>query len=272
MARINIEDDIEGRDEFWKLLEILKSRDLCLGKLVRFFRIAQRSYAKKTPLTQDDLDRAELGVMIETGWALPVSGGFQALGADAQFAWYAQKVEAGRRGGRPKKEKTPSNENSEVAKASGFLVNRNDNSVNPPAPAPALSPTPNTIRENLSLQELPENWHFQATGEMPSEIQPALNQDLSQAAAFALSTVPSRAQIAWLEAYPDPAWIRQELLGCLAHLAVKPPRSPFTTFGSFFGNWLKNNWKDRRTRSSQQEISMPDLTKDPFESLKGKLA
>lgn len=102
---MNIEDDIESREEFWKLLPLVGNyRDAALGKLVRFFRLAQRHFGQGTPIPREELDQQGLLSMIESGWAKPLGNGYQTLGAERQFAWYAQKVEAGKRRGKSKRD------------------------------------------------------------------------------------------------------------------------------------------------------------------------
>lgn len=100
MARINIEDDIESRQEFWRLFEVVKDRDKCLGMLVRFFRLAQKHFSKGDAIAFDELEAQGLTCMIDAGWAVANSSDrYQALGAEKQFAWLAQKKAAGRLGG-----------------------------------------------------------------------------------------------------------------------------------------------------------------------------
>lgn len=104
--RINIEDDIECREEFWKLIELTgASRDAALGMLVRFFRLCQPKYVKGEPLMRQELERAKLDVMIESGWAVPDREGFMTIGAERQFNWLLQKKAAGECSGRRRREK-----------------------------------------------------------------------------------------------------------------------------------------------------------------------
>lgn len=100
MARINFDDDIESQEEFWVLLKLLNgNRDQALGKLLRFFRLAQRAWGIDAPMTGEELLAAKFDDMIQSGWAVPVEGGYHALGAAKHFAWYRQKVVSGRSGG-----------------------------------------------------------------------------------------------------------------------------------------------------------------------------
>lgn len=99
MARINFDDDVEKQEEFWLLLDLVGGdRDGALGKLIRFFRLAQKKYGHDEPLLAEDLEKVGLVVMIQSGWAVEIEGlpgRFQAKGAEKEFAWYRQRVFAG---------------------------------------------------------------------------------------------------------------------------------------------------------------------------------
>ncbi len=244
---MNIEDDIESRNEFWKLLELIPDREKCLGKLILFFRYAQKKFGRGEVMTSEDLSLNGFEAMVKTGWAVPVSGGYKALGADKQFAWYAQRVQAGKTGGRPKaknQKKSESNEINEVTKPGGTGANRSTDSENPLTPSLALSLTKEKPIP-MGGGVFPDGWPFPQENEFHEVIE-TLAEGLPATAKIALRLAKPAAQMAWLAAYPDAAWIKQELLSCLAHLAVKRPKSHFSTFPSFFGNWLKNNWRDRK--------------------------
>lgn len=139
MARVNIDDDVEAKEEFWKLLSIVKDRDAALGKLVRFFRIAQSRFGKGTVMTTEELDEAGLRCMIESGWAVEKGKGYKAKGAEHYFAWYKQKLQAGSKGGRPKAKQ----DNRPVISG-----NRNEPDENPLVPVPALVLAPDNINTN----------------------------------------------------------------------------------------------------------------------------
>ena len=104
MARLNIEDTLESKSEFWRLLDIFQDRDKCLGILIRFFRLAQKRYGQEQPITEEDLSAEGLECMIASGWAVPIEGGYRAKGADRHFDWYRQRVEAGKKRAKSKRE------------------------------------------------------------------------------------------------------------------------------------------------------------------------
>lgn len=100
MARINIDDDLETKKEFWKLLPLLGGdRDLALGKLVRFFRVAQTYYGRSEDIPERDLIDDGLECMILSGWAVPIAANadlYQVANPETHFGWYRQKKEAGK--------------------------------------------------------------------------------------------------------------------------------------------------------------------------------
>lgn len=149
MARINFEDDVEAQDEFWKLLPLLGGdRDRTIGKLVRFFRIAQKAYGQNIPMDESELREKEFGDMIESGWAVKVTGGYQALGADKHFDWYRQKVEAGRKGGLAKAE------NAKKPLAADGVATAAEAGVYPLAPVPAPIPVLAPVQKEKERNEI----------------------------------------------------------------------------------------------------------------------
>lgn len=152
MARINFDDNVEAQQEFWNLLPLVGGdRDVALGRLVRFFRLAQKAFGHDGVISEAELEREGLSCMIKSGWAVEVGEGFQAKGAGKHFAWYRQKIEAGKRGGRPAKagaKETEPDANRE--KPDGFRNEPDDNrdkaSVNPLALV-------NTNKENTYAHE-----------------------------------------------------------------------------------------------------------------------
>lgn len=60
-----------------------------------------------------------------------------------------------------------------------------------------------------------------------------------------LSTVTHSAQKAWLVAYPDAEWIRQEILKAAAWIEENPKRRP-KDVRRFLGRWLSRGWEQHR--------------------------
>lgn len=101
MARVNIEDTLEAHGEFWSLLSLVDGdRDRALGKLVRFFRLAQAHFGRGEPITEEELRQENLLEMIGSRWALPVEGGFECKGGEKHFTWYRQRCDSAVAGGR----------------------------------------------------------------------------------------------------------------------------------------------------------------------------
>lgn len=111
LARINIDDDIESKPQFWRLLPLVEGdRDKALGKLVRLFRMAQAYYGRGKSIPGAELEAEELECMIDSGWVectdpLPHSGkdlselSFMVPSPEKHFAWHLQRKQAAKIGG-----------------------------------------------------------------------------------------------------------------------------------------------------------------------------
>lgn len=135
VARINFDDDVDKQEQFWKLIEILKGdRDRAYGRLIRFFRIAQKAYGHDQPMTDEQIHAVGLGDMIESGWAVPVTGGYHSVGAKKYFDWYRKKVQNGKLGGRPPDDADDESDQEPIGSPIA------PPSANPLAPAPVPAP------------------------------------------------------------------------------------------------------------------------------------
>lgn len=159
MARINIDDDVESRPEYRKLLKSVNyDDDKALGMLVRFWRLAQKYWGEHKLVPMQEMEDWEFLPLIESKWAIvKEDGGIYAKGAEERFAWYRQKCDAGKKGGRPRidppAEKEPEeteNNRSEPDMHSDLL--RID-SVNPLAPVPVPAPAPAPAQKQESIGE-----------------------------------------------------------------------------------------------------------------------
>lgn len=104
MARINIEDSLYQDHRFTQLLLSLKDLDRALGVLVRSWTLAQKWYVK-SPNRMIPIEEWKKNLIphevISTGLAELDSTGewVKVAGADTQFSWLLQRVEAGRKSG-----------------------------------------------------------------------------------------------------------------------------------------------------------------------------
>jgi hypothetical protein len=104
MARINIEDSIWSDPRFLKLAVRLGDEEKALGRLVVAWRFAQKFWCpERKPIPLDAWAAASLGrELFDVGLARETPEGVYLAGADEQFAWWFQRQEAGKKGGRPK--------------------------------------------------------------------------------------------------------------------------------------------------------------------------
>lgn len=119
MARINVENGLWGDKRFVDLCIKMQDADKALGGLVRAWMLAQKWYLRPDKGIPDT-EWKKQGIpeaIIEVGLAKRSGDFVFVLGADEQFAWLTQRVEAGRKGGIAKRENhntiTESSDNSE---------------------------------------------------------------------------------------------------------------------------------------------------------------
>lgn len=181
MARINIEDDLESHDEFFALVGLLLprvggdihlARDVALGSLNRFFRLAQKWFQKPEDfpavtgtIPPEELKAARLECMIESGWAvLSGVGGvnYQVKNANKHFQWLVTAKENGKKGGRPPKRAEPEPEpdgNPDEPEETGRLPDEtgrvpNETGTNPPTLTHSLTPTlSHSLSQDLDLKK-----------------------------------------------------------------------------------------------------------------------
>lgn len=222
VARINIEDDVESQDEFRRLLQVVGGDwDIALGRLVRFFRIAQKKYGRGAAVSKDELEQAGLACMIESGWAVPWGDGYQAPNPQDHFDWYRQRVEAGAKGGRPPKEPEVTPRLSEE--------NRNAGSANPPSPAPSPSRSDPPCASALVKHPKVGNSLTQLSGEQRDEL---------------LERIPLDVQSQWVGAFPDVEWLRDWLSQQTLYLRNR--KKPVEDLTSYVTNLLRKDWPTRK--------------------------
>lgn len=109
MARINIEDELFKDSRFFELALKLGSKTLALGALVEAFIVGQKHYADETNdrlIPFDDWKKQGLcDAIIDVGLAIKKEKGIYICGAESQFKWYAQRIEASKKGGQRMRQK-----------------------------------------------------------------------------------------------------------------------------------------------------------------------
>lgn len=106
MARLNIEDSIFKDNRFMKLVVARGGLEAALGALVHAWIIAQKYYLTESKaIPWEEWEARELSHdLINAGLAVREGDFVTMRGADEQFSWLRQRVEAGRRGGLKKQE------------------------------------------------------------------------------------------------------------------------------------------------------------------------
>jgi hypothetical protein len=74
--------------------------DRAIGQAVRLFRLAQENHKHGKLISENDFKRQGFSDSLIGTFAERVDGGIQLIGAEKHFGWLAERVEAGRRGGK----------------------------------------------------------------------------------------------------------------------------------------------------------------------------
>lgn len=106
MARINIEDSLFADGRFILLSTILGSPETALGKLIFAYRLAQGYYIEGKNIPADIFELSGFESLLKVGLARrEEDGGYYIAGSEDQFRWIVSKIENGKKGGRPAKQK-----------------------------------------------------------------------------------------------------------------------------------------------------------------------
>jgi hypothetical protein len=148
MARINVDDNIETRPQYRKLLKLVQyDDDKALGMLVRFWRTAQTHWGRYELVPFEEIEMGGFELILESGWGIKKEDGIYAIDSEERFAWYRQSIENGKKGGRPKKNNPPPKTPPTTPKTNNPAVTQNnpavtqrEPSVNPLVPVLSLAP------------------------------------------------------------------------------------------------------------------------------------
>jgi hypothetical protein len=101
MPRINIEDSIYKDPRFTQLVLKVQNLDQALGMLVRAWTVAQKWFLTETKrIPENEWEKNFLSHhLIEVGLVKKDDSGYWVCGANEQFSWLTQRVEAGKLGG-----------------------------------------------------------------------------------------------------------------------------------------------------------------------------
>lgn len=163
-----MDDDIEQRPEYRRLLKLVGyDDDKALGMLVRFWRLAQKYWGEHQLVPLEDIENWEFQPIVDSRWGVVREDGVYAIGSEERFAWYRQKCDAAKKGGRPKDESGHKPDETEdkleqtETKPEKTEANRNKpiglpriDSANPLVPVPVLSPE-NNKKKSLKAADAP---------------------------------------------------------------------------------------------------------------------
>lgn len=241
MARQNIDDEWWSDPRRTRLAIALGSEFMADGVAVNAWRLAQHFWVPdRKPIPVKTWQDAGIPqVFIDVKLADLIDGFVYVRGTEERNAWLFAKIEAGRRGGLARVIRA-SNAQAELStskqiqpsSSSSFSVSSSDSD----SISKTLAPTSRSRAPVGAVDEL-RGLNF---------------------ATEKLGSVKQSVQRLWLEAYPDRAWIRQELLKACAWIEANP-RKQSKDFGRFMNNWLAKGWEQhRKTIPSQPALAAPN--------------
>jgi hypothetical protein len=144
--RINIEDKLFSDYRFHNLKKILGSEAEALLLCYRFWRVACDHYGQRKPMPAVIVKHGGFEPLVDVGLAEVVDGELFAKGAQDQFEWYRQKLDAAQKGGK-KSATRPRDEKGRLLPARTVVQagakrepSGSQPESSPPAPAPAPAP------------------------------------------------------------------------------------------------------------------------------------
>ena len=116
--------------------------------------------------------------------------------------------------------------------------------------------------QNTEVRIKKEEKSIAPSNELPEAYPLVFSDKLIQV--FVERKVKAKLAKSWLETFPEPDWLSQEILKAL-NWEVANPRKKKIDFGKFMNNWLSRGWDTRKiqsnfqSRDQQRESSNADL-------------
>lgn len=105
MARINIEDELFTDVRFRFLSRELGNEDEALGMLVRFWHIAQKHWGRGRLVPKNEFLMGGFEALSKAHFVDERPDGYYARGSEERFAWYLERVNAGKASARARLKK-----------------------------------------------------------------------------------------------------------------------------------------------------------------------
>lgn len=247
MARINIEDSLFKDGAFLDLIIAMNSRHAAIGAVVEAFMIAQEFFLNEEtnrliPLSEWKRRKA-VDLIIDCGLAELKGENSEFVylrGSEKHFSWLLQRHEAGKKGGRPKKE-ISSDQNKQQTKEtdeSGRL-----------SEVIGSNPLTLTLTHSLthSLNSLENNIIVPTSkNEVAPKLKKSISKDLIRITSpNALADLLDQKNKELLfRLYGDPEFIKREFYKIQNWLDANPRKNCKTERGwlQFVSNWLERAW------------------------------
>lgn len=238
MARINFEDSIYKDRRFYDLIPKCHSILEAKGLLLTAWELAQAFFLNEETnrmIPVEEWQKQKLGnALLEVGYAKQVDNYIYVCGSKEQFAWLLECQEAGRRGGRPKSNKT--------TEEKGYPIP----TLKVPKP---LTPTlplslPLPLKKNTNTSTVLEN----------SSPPPAASKDFVsfESEEALILAIPRHKHDQWAKLYSSQDFITREIKKAFYWYCDNPKKLPKTLRGwsMALSSWLERSWARERNNGN----------------------
>ena len=254
MARINIEDSLYKDHRFVQLVIRFQDLDKAVGAMVRAWSVAQKWYLSESQTIPADewLKQNLKNEIIEVGLAERMADeSVRICGADEQFNWLTQRVEAGRRGGLTKK-------SNALAVAKRSLAVAKQTLANASKPKQTLPSYSSSFSSSLEPFNKPTEASHSDLLREAEELPPPFLEECVFGDSWLrekLKDIPNSTLFTWIRnlGFEDKAYTENELKLAFTWLDDNPGKSK-RPLVSFLNNWLNKSKKDRERYSQTAEV------------------
>lgn len=232
MARLNIEDQFFL--EIGTIARKFGNDDEAIGNAIRFFRYAQEKHKLGLFVPEEDFAALGFSEALFPLFAKRTDQGIECAGAKKYFGWLAQKIEAGRNGGKASAKSRFEQTGSAIpinAKNTEATPKRDQAKASDTEPSPSPSPSPSKINTNTAAVSAKPARKRLVKVEIGSveEMRNLFDEETRKV---------------WHDLYPDPDYRQRESLKCWDYYRDAGRKRPTTSPGwkRVLSSWLERGW------------------------------
>ena len=275
MARINIEEKWWGDPRRQLICDAAGDSYRVDGVFLRIIKTAQEYIKEGKPIPHKLFSQFPFSsLFIDHGMCESTENGVWLDGAQKHLGWLGRRVLAGAQGGKvtsPKKRdaaKAREQKKREIIEETDHKQNHKSTSKTTKAQASFSSSfsisSSDSVSSSSSVEKeriAPSNKLLEAQG-YPKEYLPVHSILQERGVDLKIARI-------WLNTYPDPPWVVQQVLNAVAWETANP-KSRKILFGKFVTNWMTRNWDKRTTQKQHQGSVRESGNKSALEEFKNK--